>query len=104
MKNKFGAFAAASLASVVMVFSVTNSNAEEYVDIFGNTQTACTRDSLQVAADSYVAAQKAGDASKMALADEAKFFENMEAIESDKGLWNRALPISYTQSFLDPAR
>lgn len=100
MKNIIGVSAGLLLGSVALNVSAQ----EQHINIFGKEQTACTRASLQAAADSYVAAQKAGDASKMALADDAKFFENMEAITADKGRWNKALPISYTNSFVDPAR
>lgn len=67
-------------------------------------QSACTRTQLKAAADSYVAAQTAGDISKMALADDAKFFENMAEVGKDKGLWNTALKIDQSRSFLDPER
>ena len=83
---------------------VTVSAADEYVNIFGATQTACTSQDLQTAVDSYIAAQSTGDDSKMSLSPEAKYFENMVAIEPGKGLWNTGLPVAYTKSFLDPAR
>jgi hypothetical protein len=64
----------------------------------------CTRQSLQTAVDSYIAAQKAGDASKMAFADKVKYLENMNEVAADKGTWNTALPISLSRSFLDKDR
>jgi hypothetical protein len=64
----------------------------------------CTRASLQAAVDTYVAAQKAGDRSKMAFAEKAKYLENMSDVDADKGLWNTKLPIAFTRSFLDSAR
>lgn len=67
-------------------------------------QAACTRDGLQSAVDSYLSAQGSGDVSKMSLAAEAKFLENMSEIEKGKGLWNTALPIAHAKSFLDPVR
>ena len=67
-------------------------------------QSACTRHELQIAADSYLAAQGAGDISRMALADDAKFFENMSDVGKEKGLWNTALPIAQSRSFLDTTR
>ena len=67
-------------------------------------QSACTRTELKAAADSYVAAQGAGDISKMVLADDAKFFENMAEVSKDKGLWNTALKIDLSRSFLDTER
>ena len=67
-------------------------------------QPACNREDLQSAVDSYLAAQKSGDGAKMSFAAEPKFFENMQAVDKNTGLWNTALPIAYTKSFLDPAR
>jgi hypothetical protein len=67
-------------------------------------QSACTGNQLKAAADSYVAAQEAGDISKMALADAAKFFENMAEVGKGDGLWNTALPIAQSRSFLDTDR
>jgi hypothetical protein len=65
---------------------------------------ACTRQSLQSAVDSYLAAQKAGDRTKMAFADKVKYLENMSEVAADKGLWNTALPIAFSRSFLDKDR
>ena len=67
-------------------------------------QSACTRTELKAAADSYVVAQTAGDISRMALADDARFFENMAAVKKNKGLWNTALKIDHSRSFLDTTR
>jgi hypothetical protein len=59
---------------------------------------------LQAAADSYIAAQRSGDASKMAFAADAKYLENMAEIKKEAGLWNTALPIALSRSFLDATR
>jgi len=67
-------------------------------------QAECTRPMLQAAADSYIAAQTAGDMSKMSLAPKAKFFENMKEITKEKGLWNTALPIALHRSIYDTGR
>jgi hypothetical protein len=64
----------------------------------------CTRPSLQSAVDSYLAAQKAGDRAKMTFADKVKYLENMSEVAPDKGLWNTALPIAFSRSFLDKDR
>jgi hypothetical protein len=64
----------------------------------------CTRETLQAAVDSYVVAQRAGDGKKMAFAEKVKYLENMSEIAPDKGLWNTALPIAYTNSILDSKR
>ena len=67
-------------------------------------QDACTRSALQSATDSYIAAQTAGDASKIALAEKVKYVENMTEIAREKGLWNIALPIAFHRSIYDVAR
>lgn len=67
-------------------------------------QEGCTRAMLQAAADSYIAAQTAGNVSKMSFAPKAKFFENMKEITQDKGLWNTALPIAFHRSIYDVGR
>ena len=67
-------------------------------------QSACTRTQLKTAADSYVAAQGAGDIARMALTVDAKFFENMAEVGKEKGLWNTSLPIALSRSFLDTTR
>ena len=64
----------------------------------------CTRADLQAAADSYVEAQKSGDVSKMKLAANAVFLENMSPVDRDAGLWNTALPIALSRSFVDETR
>ena len=64
----------------------------------------CTRQSLQSAVDSYLAAQKAGDRRMMPLAEKVTYLENMSPVSADKGLWNTALPIAFSRSFLDEVR
>lgn len=64
----------------------------------------CTRATLQAAVDSYVAAQKAGDAKKLTFTEKARYLENMSEVAPDKGLWNTALPVAYTNSILDSRR
>ena len=64
----------------------------------------CTRAELQAAVDSYVAAQTSGDASKLAFADKAVFRENMADVAKGDGLWNKALPVALSRSFLDTTR
>jgi hypothetical protein len=69
-----------------------------------HAQPMCTRADLQAAVDSYLTAQKSGDVSKMALSEDAMFLENMARIEKGAGLWNTALPIALSRSFLDATR
>jgi hypothetical protein len=64
----------------------------------------CTRQSLQSAVDSYLATQKSGDRTRMAFAGKVKYLENMSEVAPDRGLWNTALPIAFSRSFLDKDR
>ncbi len=64
----------------------------------------CTRPELQAAVDSYLAAQRAGDRTKMAFADKVSFREDMNPVTADKGLWNTPLTIAFSRSFLDVDR
>ena len=64
----------------------------------------CTRAELQTAVDSYIAAQRSGDVAKMALADNTVLKENMADVAKSAGLWNKALPIALSRSFLDSTR
>jgi hypothetical protein len=61
----------------------------------------CTRAVLQTAVDNYLAAQGAGNPSKMPFASQVKYIENMTEIKKDQGLWNTPLPIAFHRSFLD---
>jgi len=67
-------------------------------------QTECTRSMLQAATDSYMAAQEAGDLSKISLAPQVKYIENMSETTKEKGLWNTALPIAFHRSIYDVGR
>jgi hypothetical protein len=67
-------------------------------------KTHCTRESLKAAVDSYLAAQQAGDHTKMAFADKVKYLENMKEVAADKGMWNTALPVALSRSFFDTQR
>ncbi len=64
----------------------------------------CTRPMLQAATNSYIAAQTAGDLSKMSLAPKVKYVENMKETTKEKGLWNSALPIAFHRSIYDVGR
>jgi hypothetical protein len=61
----------------------------------------CTREILQAAVDSYLAAQKAGNLSNALLADKVKYIENMTEVKKNQGLWNTPLDIDFHRSFLD---
>ena len=67
-------------------------------------QEACSRASLTAAANSYIEAQKAGNISKLPLAEKVKYVENMSETTKEKGMWNKALPIAFHRSIYDVAR
>jgi len=65
---------------------------------------SCTSEQLHAVTNAYVDAQRKGDISHLPLADSAEFLENMKKIKKTDGLWNKALPVAYTDSFHDPVR
>lgn len=69
-----------------------------------HAQAECTRSILKAATQSYIAAQEAGNLSKMSLAPKVKYVENMSETTKDKGLWNTALPIAFHRSIYDVGR
>ena len=64
----------------------------------------CDRAMLMAATDSYIAAQEAGDLSKMALAEKVKYMEDMSETTQDKGMWNTPLKIAHHKSIYDTVR
>jgi len=71
---------------------------------FLHAEAECSRSTLKAAVASYIAAQKAGDLSKMSLAAEVKYIEDMSETTKDKGLWNTPLPIAFHRSIYDVGR
>ena len=65
---------------------------------------SCTGAQLEAATSAYVEAQASGDVSKLPLADNAQYLENMIAIQKGEGLWNTALPVAHSMSLHDPKR
>jgi hypothetical protein len=63
----------------------------------GGNPGACTREALQAAVDSYIAAQKAGDPTKMTLAANVKYTQDMKDITADKSIVKTALPTIASQ-------
>jgi hypothetical protein len=62
---------------------------------------ACSRDSLQKLADTYVKAQTAGKPASLPLAAGATYAENDKATDISKGVLAQALTIDFTRSFYD---
>jgi hypothetical protein len=93
-----------TLATICLVLGITAQASAQAQTATPQVYPKCTRAELQAAADSYVAAQKAGDASKMAFDEKATFLENMATVDKAKGMWNTPLPIGLSRSFLDATR
>jgi hypothetical protein len=61
----------------------------------------CTRESLQEIVNGYLAALVAGDPLKMALADNAKYIEDLKNSSFTKGIWTVKPKVSFHRDFLD---
>ena len=88
-----------AIVSLAILFCTTSCVQVEYATT-GKVK-GCTRETLQAAVDSYLAAQKTGDLSKALLADKVKYIENMTEVKKEQGLWNTPLDIDFHRSFLD---
>lgn len=98
-----------SLAALVAVCGVVGvAQAQSQPDHGSAKQVAphtnCTRASLQAAVDSYLAAQKSGDRTRMAFAEKVKYLQNMSEVSADQGAWNTAMPIAFAHSIYDTNR
>jgi hypothetical protein len=69
-----------------------------------NAQATCTRAELEAATAGYIEAQKSGDISRLQIASDATYLENMQPVARGEGLWNTALPIAHSMSFHDSKR
>jgi len=88
-----------SLVSIAILFCSTSFVQAE--SAAASQEKGCTRAVLQAAVDSYLAAQGAGNLSKMSFASQAKYIENLAEIKKEQGLWNTPLPITFHRSLLD---
>jgi hypothetical protein len=66
-----------------------------------DASAACSRETLQQLADTYVNAQKTGSAGTIPLAAGASYAENDVAMDIASGVLNEALTIDFTRSFHD---
>lgn len=66
-----------------------------------DASAACSRDTLQKLADTYVSAQKAGNASMLPFAAGAYYGENDKAMEPAKGVLAEAMTVDFTRNLLD---
>jgi hypothetical protein len=81
----------------VPIEGYTKQNISITLDTVGGEAGKCTREALQTAIDGYVAAQKAGDPTKMSLAPQVKYIQNMKDITADKSIVKTALPTIASQ-------
>lgn len=61
----------------------------------------CTRESLKELVNGYVAALEAADPTKMTLADNAKYSENMKISSLGEGIWKTNLKVNFHRDFFD---
>ncbi len=66
-----------------------------------NTNTECSRETLQKLADTYVKAQTAGKPAMLPLAAKAYYGENDTAMDPAKGVLAEAMKVDFTRSFYD---
>src|SRR6478752_7938745 len=66
-----------------------------------NARAACTRETLQKLADTYVKAQTAGNATMLPLAAGSSYAENDKAMDVAKGVLAGPLKVDFTRSFYD---
>jgi hypothetical protein len=66
-----------------------------------DTNSGCTREALKSIADSYIAAQKDGDPSRMPLASTVTYKQNNKTITADKSICRTAMPIDFSLLFFD---
>ena len=59
------------------------------------------REALKEIADSYVAAQKEGDPSKMPLASQVTYKQNLKTITANQSICKTKVPVDFTLSFFD---
>jgi hypothetical protein len=84
------------------VFAQAPAPAAQFVALVD--QPTCTRAELEATSNAYVDGQKQGSLAALPLHEKARYLENMNNVEKDKGLWNTALPIAQARSFHDSTR
>jgi hypothetical protein len=85
------------MTATVAIDSYSKKDIAINLDSAGGNSGPCTREALQAAVDAYVTAQKAGDPSKMPLASQVKYIQNMKDITADKSIVKTALPTIASQ-------
>jgi hypothetical protein len=69
-----------------------------------DASAACSRETLQKLADTYIQAQKGGKAGMLPLAAGATYAENDKAMDIAKGVLAGALTVDFTRNLLDTAQ
>jgi len=65
-------------------------------------QSSCTREALHAAAQSYVAAQTAGDPARMNLTDQPRYVEELSGASLSEGILTKAQKIDHHLTIVDP--
>ena len=85
----------------VPIDNYTKQNIAIELDSITGAGGKCTRSTLQELVNGYLAAIEAGDSSKMPLAANAKYIENMKASSFGKGIWTAKIKVSFHRDFFD---
>lgn len=100
LRSVFGpAFGAGALAATALLAGCATGGASPLAEGVG--PGACSRAALQAAVDSYLAAQAAGDASLMTLAEPLSYKEDRAAADIATGVLTKPLNIEFQHSLLD---
>ena len=75
--------------------------AKDSIMISLDTNNGCSRDALKEIADSYIAAQKDGDPSKMPLASQVTYRQNNRSTTDNSSICRTAMPVDFSLSFFD---
>jgi hypothetical protein len=88
-----------------MIRSIVGIGILSFIFLYIRAESAiagCTRTSLEAAAESYVAAQQAGDVSKMSLLSPLILItQNMKEVTKEQAFVNKAMPVTFHRNFLD---
>ncbi len=86
---------------VVVAFLLCTFSIKSMAVSVSTAGNGCTRGSLQQKVDSYLDALRNGEASRMPLAEDAKYIENRKYIPFHQGIWQKPLGIDFHRSLFD---
>jgi hypothetical protein len=85
----------------IPVESYTKQDIAIELDSSAGAGGACTRESLDAIAETYVKALEAGDPKLMDLATDAKYIENMKASSMGEGIWKTKIKVNFHRNIID---